>query len=51
MPGTTILELDGPRAVFESAPQQVLRAALDRGEVRSFTPVVPTLDEIFKEVI
>ncbi|MCP2245518.1 ABC transporter ATP-binding protein [Lentzea aerocolonigenes] len=51
VPGTTILELDGPRAVFESEPQQVLRAALDRGEVRSFTPVVPTLDEIFKEVI
>jgi ABC-2 type transport system ATP-binding protein len=51
VPGTTILELDGPRAVFESAPQQVLRAALDRGEVRSFTPVVPTLDEIFREVI
>ncbi|MFD4639866.1 ABC transporter ATP-binding protein [Lentzea sp. NPDC058436] len=49
--GVTILELDGPRAVFEAAPQEVLRAALDRGEVRSFTPVVPTLDEIFKEVI
>ena len=51
VPGTTLLELDGPRAVFESGPQQVLKAALDRGEVRSFTPVVPTLDEIFKEVI
>ncbi|MGW6929372.1 ABC transporter ATP-binding protein [Lentzea sp. NPDC054927] len=51
VPGTTILELDGPRAVFESAPQEVLKAALDRGEVRSFTPVVPTLDEIFREVI
>ncbi|WP_439656823.1 ABC transporter ATP-binding protein [Lentzea sp. HUAS TT2] len=51
VPGVTILELDGPRAVFEAEPQQVLRAALDRGEVRSFTPVVPTLDEIFREVI
>ncbi|NKE62507.1 ATP-binding cassette domain-containing protein [Lentzea sp. PSKA42] len=51
VPGTTLLELDGPRAVFESEPQQVLKAALERGEVRSFTPVVPTLDEIFKEVI
>jgi ABC-2 type transport system ATP-binding protein len=51
VPGTTIVELDGPRAVFESEPQQVLRAALERGEVRSFTPVVPTLDEIFREVI
>jgi ABC-2 type transport system ATP-binding protein len=51
VPGAKILELDGPRAVFEAEPQQVLRAALDRGEVRSFTPVVPTLDEIFREVI
>ncbi|HEX7302623.1 ABC transporter ATP-binding protein [Lentzea sp.] len=51
VPGVTLLELDGPRAVFESAPQQVLKAALERGEVRSFTPVVPTLDEIFKEVV
>ncbi|MEU3644843.1 ATP-binding cassette domain-containing protein [Lentzea sp. NPDC034063] len=51
VPGVRILELDGPRAVFEAEPQQVLRAALDRGEVRSFTPVVPTLDEIFREVI
>jgi ABC-2 type transport system ATP-binding protein len=51
VPGVTVVDLDGPRAVFEAQPQQVLRAALDRGEVRSFTPVVPTLDEIFKEVI
>ncbi|SDF79818.1 ABC-2 type transport system ATP-binding protein [Lentzea fradiae] len=51
VPGVTLVELDGPRAVFESVPQQVLKAAVDRGEVRSFTPVVPTLDEIFKEVI
>ncbi|MGI5507247.1 ABC transporter ATP-binding protein [Lentzea sp. CA-135723] len=51
VPGVRIIELDGPRAVFDGEPQQVLRAALDRGEVRAFTPVVPTLDEIFKEVI
>lgn len=51
VPGARILELDGPRAVFEAEPQQVLKAALERGEVRSFTPVVPTLDEIFREVI
>ncbi|SER16108.1 ABC-2 type transport system ATP-binding protein [Lentzea xinjiangensis] len=51
VPGVAVLELDGPRVVFEADPQQVLRAALDRGEVRSFTPVVPTLDEIFREVI
>ncbi|MDT7782975.1 MAG: type transport system ATP-binding protein [Pseudonocardiales bacterium] len=51
VPGVTILDLDGPRAVFEAEPQQVLAEAVRRGEVRSFTPVVPTLDEIFKEVI
>ena len=51
VPGVTILDLDGPRAVFEAEPQQVLAEAVTRGEVRSFTPVVPTLDEIFREVI
>ncbi|MEV6238495.1 ATP-binding cassette domain-containing protein [Lentzea sp. NPDC051838] len=51
VPGVTVLELDGPRAVFEAEPQQVLAEAVRRGEVRSFTPIVPTLDEIFKEVI
>ncbi|OLF12029.1 ABC transporter ATP-binding protein [Actinophytocola xinjiangensis] len=54
-PGVRIADLDGPRAVFEpddrEVEQRVLRAALDRGPVRAFTPVVPTLDEIFKEVI
>ncbi|MEU4745603.1 DUF4162 domain-containing protein, partial [Actinosynnema sp. NPDC023658] len=33
------------------ADQAVLQAALRRGPVRSFTPVVPTLDEIFMEAI
>jgi ABC-2 type transport system ATP-binding protein len=57
-PGVRIVDLDGPRAVFDltgtngdRADQQVLAAALRKGEVRSFSPVVPTLDEIFKEVI
>jgi ABC-2 type transport system ATP-binding protein len=57
-PGVRIVDLDGPRAVFDLTDtngsridQQVLAAALRRGEVRSFTPVVPSLDEIFKEVI
>jgi ABC-2 type transport system ATP-binding protein len=53
--GVRIVELDGPRAVFEvSSPdgeQEVLADALRRGAVRAFSPVVPTLDEIFKEVI
>ncbi len=58
-PGVRIVDLDGPRAVFDlvetsnggRVDQRVLADALRRGEVRSFTPVVPSLDEIFKEVI
>jgi ABC-2 type transport system ATP-binding protein len=53
--GLTLVELDGPRAVFDLAPivddQEVLRAALARGPVRSFGPVQPSLTEIFREVI
>jgi ABC-2 type transport system ATP-binding protein len=53
-PGVTIVRLDGPRAVFDLAAgaddQDVLRAAVTRGPVRSFTPVQPSLTEIFREV-
>jgi ABC-2 type transport system ATP-binding protein len=52
--GVTLVELDGPRAVFDLAitadDQDVLRAALARGPVRSFGPVRPSLSEIFREV-
>ncbi|MBK1787033.1 ABC transporter ATP-binding protein [Prauserella cavernicola] len=58
VPGVRVVSMDGPRAVFELAgdngartDQQVLRAALERGEVRGFTPVAPSLEEIFKEAI
>jgi ABC-2 type transport system ATP-binding protein len=56
VPGVRVVDVDGPRAVFEldghdEADQVVLAAALRRGSVRSFTPVVPTLDEIFMEAI
>ncbi|MBB2942254.1 ABC-2 type transport system ATP-binding protein [Actinoplanes lutulentus] len=54
-PGVTLVELDGPRAVLDLTPetddQKILRAALDRGPVRSFGPVRPSLAEIFREVI
>jgi ABC-2 type transport system ATP-binding protein len=53
-PGIRVVDVDGPRAVFDLAgggDQEVLREALRRGNVRSFTPVVPSLDAIFKEVI
>ncbi|MET8148113.1 ABC transporter ATP-binding protein [Actinoplanes sp. NPDC049668] len=52
--GVTLIDLDGPRAVFELAPgaddQEILRSALTRGPVRSFNPVAPSLAEIFREV-
>lgn len=58
-PGVRVVDLEGPRAVFELQPahtdgtpdQAILQEALRRGVVRSFTPVVPSLDEIFKEAI
>ncbi|TCB96031.1 ATP-binding cassette domain-containing protein [Micromonospora zingiberis] len=53
-PGVSLVDLDGARAVFDLAPgsdeQPVLRAALDRGPVRAFRPVTPSLAEIFREV-
>ncbi|RQX05754.1 ABC transporter ATP-binding protein [Micromonospora inaquosa] len=53
-PGVTLVELDGPRVVFDlpagGDEQPVLQAALDRGPVRAFSPVSPSLTEIFREV-
>jgi len=53
-PGVSMVDLDGPRAVFDLAAgvedQSVLRAALARGPVRAFTPVAPSLADIFREV-
>ncbi|MFV2100679.1 ABC transporter ATP-binding protein [Micromonospora sp. LOL_024] len=53
-PGVTLVDLDGARAVFDLAPgadeQPLLRAALERGPVRAFRPVSPSLAEIFREV-
>ena len=56
VPGVRVVDVDGPRVVFEpdgraDVDQVVLADALRRGAVRSFTPVVPTLDEIFREAI
>ncbi|MER5263436.1 ATP-binding cassette domain-containing protein [Actinosynnema sp. NPDC002837] len=56
VPGVRVVDVDGPRVVFEpdgdaEVDQVVLAAALRRGPVRSFTPVVPTLGEIFMEAI
>lgn len=62
LPGLRLVELDGPRAVFDltdghpaatngGQDQAVLEAALKRGPVRRFAPIVPSLAEIFQEVI
>ena len=53
-PGIRVVDVDGPRAVFDldgRGDQDVLREALRRGDVRSFSPVHPSLDEIFKEAV
>jgi ABC-2 type transport system ATP-binding protein len=54
-PGVTVVELDGARVVFDvgnyDQTQQVLRAAVARGAVHTFGRVVPSLAEIFREVI
>jgi ABC-2 type transport system ATP-binding protein len=52
--GVTLVDLDGPRAVFDLAAdadeQSILREALHRGPVRSFGAVTPSLADIFREV-
>ncbi len=53
-PGVSVIEFEGGRAVFEAdaaSAQQVLRTAVDRGAVTSFTPQRPSLAQIFTEVI
>ncbi|GEN81194.1 ABC transporter ATP-binding protein [Actinotalea fermentans] len=53
-PGVQVVDFDGGYALFEAAEdaaQAVLRDALARDAVRSFTPVRPTLGEIFREVV
>jgi len=49
-----VLDVEGPSALVELRPgaddQALLAAALERGPVHAFSPVVPTLAEIFREV-
>jgi len=64
VPGVRIVDLDGPRAVFElvdddsgrldpadEREQEILQAAVAKGPVRVFRPVLPSLAEIFREVV
>ena len=55
VPGVALRSQDGDRVVVDLAPdaddQQLLAAAQRHGVVREFAPVVPTLSEIFREVV
>ncbi len=54
VPGVEVVEFDRGSALFEATPEVadgVVRAAFERGGVTGFGPVVPTLGEIFREVI
>jgi ABC-2 type transport system ATP-binding protein len=54
-PGVTVLDFDGGFAVFdvdsESTAQRVLQQAVATAPVLRFSPQVPSLSQIFKEVI
>jgi ABC-2 type transport system ATP-binding protein len=54
-PGVTVLDFDGGYALFDAvddaSAQNVLRLAVDRGDVASFAPQHPSLAQIYKEVI
>ncbi|HXH33313.1 MAG TPA: ATP-binding cassette domain-containing protein [Plantibacter sp.] len=53
--GISVVDFDGGYALFDAddaaAAQAVLREALTHGDVASFSPLRPTLAQIFKEVI
>jgi ABC-2 type transport system ATP-binding protein len=53
--GVEVKDLDGDTALLEithpGAEQEVLTTAGSKGPVREFTPVLPPLSEIFREVI
>lgn len=55
IPGVTAVRADGSRTLVELAPdadeQALLRAALQTGPVREFCVDVPTLSEVFREVV
>ncbi|WP_295014511.1 ABC transporter ATP-binding protein [uncultured Microbacterium sp.] len=53
-PGVSVVDFEGGTAVFDADAadaQRILRTALERGAVRSFSPQHPSLAQIFKEVI
>lgn len=55
VPGIDVVDFDGGYVLFETpddtAAQEVLRRALERGPVQSFAPRHPSLTQIFTEVV
>lgn len=54
LPGVTVLDVEGPKAVVEivdaATRRTVVEEALKRGGLDEFTPIVPSLSEIYREV-
>lgn len=54
VPGIHVADLEGPRVLLEilhdGAEQHLLQTAIHRGELREFSPVRPSLSEIYREV-
>jgi ABC-2 type transport system ATP-binding protein len=54
-PGVTVIDFDGGYALFDvdssATAQRVLERAVASGVVEKFSPVVPSLSQIFREVI
>ncbi|MEP6481326.1 MAG: ATP-binding cassette domain-containing protein [Rhodoglobus sp.] len=54
-PGVTVIDFDGGSTTFDvdssTTAQRVLSAAIARGAVERFSPVEPSLAQIFKEVV
>lgn len=54
-PGVTVIDFDGGYALFDvdgpATAQRVLARAVASGAVEKFSPVVPSLSQIFREVI
>jgi ABC-2 type transport system ATP-binding protein len=52
VPGVRVVDLDGPRALLEADdPPALLAEAVRRGRVHEFTPVAPTLAELYRAVL
>ena len=53
-PGLVVIDVAGPTAILEfdgtGSAQRTLAAAMARGDVEEFTPIRPTLSEIYREV-